>query len=145
MPERFTSVIDAHVVLRRGGKVLLMRRAGNVYATGQLCFPSGHLEQGESILAAALRETREETGIILQPAAIRLALVMHQRNPDGNARIGFFFEPAPWDGEPVNREPAKCSGLLWADPRDPPPDTVPYTAAALRAIQQGIPFALNGW
>ena len=37
MPERYRSIIDAHVILRREGKVLLLRRAGNVYATGMLC------------------------------------------------------------------------------------------------------------
>ena len=45
MPDRFTSIIDVHVILRRTGKILLLRRAGNVYASGQLCLPSGHLEK----------------------------------------------------------------------------------------------------
>ena len=81
----------------------------------------------------------------LEPAALRMVLVMHQRNPGGHARIGFFFEPLRWDGEPANREPAKCSGLLWADPDNLPAQTVPYTAAAISRIQQGTTFALNGW
>jgi 8-oxo-dGTP pyrophosphatase MutT (NUDIX family) len=62
--ERYASVVNVHVNLRRGGNVLLLRRTGNVYASGQLCLPSGHLEQGESIVAAAVRE---ETGIVLGP------------------------------------------------------------------------------
>ena len=37
MPDRFTSIIDVHVILRRAGRILLLRRAGNVYASGQLC------------------------------------------------------------------------------------------------------------
>ena len=37
MPDRFTSIIDVHVILRRAGKILLLRRAGNVYASGQPC------------------------------------------------------------------------------------------------------------
>jgi hypothetical protein len=32
------------VFLRRHGKILLLRRTGNVYASGQLCLPSGHHE-----------------------------------------------------------------------------------------------------
>jgi ADP-ribose pyrophosphatase YjhB (NUDIX family) len=56
--------------------------------------PSGHLEQGESIVAASVRETREETGIALDPEALRLAVSVHQRNPGGDARIGFAFEPS---------------------------------------------------
>jgi len=145
MADRYRSIIDAHIILRRSGRILLTRRAGEVYASGQYCLPSGHLEQGESVLGAIVRETQEEVGITVQPAALRMALVMHQRNPDGHARIGFFFEPERWDGEPVNREPAKCSGLLWADPGNLPVKTVPYIAAAIARIQEGTIFALNGW
>jgi 8-oxo-dGTP diphosphatase len=146
MPERFSSIIDAHVVLRRNGKILLMRRAGDVFASGQFCMPSGHLEQGESILCAAIRETKEEVGVVLEPAALRLVLSIHQRNPDKkHTRIGFVFEPDYWDGEPSLCEPTKCTELLWADPLDLPVETAEYTVAVLRAIVRHDSFALNGW
>jgi 8-oxo-dGTP pyrophosphatase MutT (NUDIX family) len=146
VPDRFTSIVDAHVILRRDGKILLLRRAGNVYATGQLCLPSGHLEEGENILQAAVRETREETGIALDPATLRFALSIHQRNPGTtHTRLGFVFEAESWHGEPVINEPAKCSGIVWADPSRPPADTVEYTNAVLQAIDSGAMFALNGW
>jgi 8-oxo-dGTP diphosphatase len=144
MSERYRSIVDVHVILRRAGKVLLLRRAGNVYASGLLCLPSGHLEDGESVLNAAVRETREETG--LDPAILRLALSIHERHPGtSHARIGFAFEPASWSGEPVNAEPGKCSGLIWADPARLPPDTVGYTAAIISAVERGAIFTLNGW
>lgn len=143
MGERFTSIVDAHVIPLRHGKILLLRRAGTVYASGQLCLPSGHLEDGENILQAAVRETREETGITLDPAVMRLVLSIHQRDPGTtHTRFGFVFEPDRWHGKPVNRE---CSALLWADPESLPPDTIEYTAAILRAVQRGATFALNGW
>jgi 8-oxo-dGTP diphosphatase len=71
--------------------------------------------------------------------------VVHHRNPQGQARIGFFFTAARWQGEPVNREPHKCARLYWADPARPPANTVPYTAAALAAITHGGSFSLDGW
>ena len=37
MTERYLSIVDVHVILRRKGTILLLRRAGNVYATGMLC------------------------------------------------------------------------------------------------------------
>jgi 8-oxo-dGTP diphosphatase len=107
--------------------------------------PSGHLEQGESILAAAVRETREETGIALDPATLRLALSIHQRNPSGHARIGFAFEPVSWSGEPANTEPHKHAELIWADPGMLPADTVDYAAAIIAAVERRATFALNGW
>ena len=132
--------------MRRDDKILLLRRAGDVYASGQLCLPSGHLERGQSILDAAVREAWEETGIALDPAVMRLALAIHRRNPGtAHARIGLAFEPGRWQGEPANGEPAKCSGLLWARPDDLPPDTTAYTTAILDAIGCGSTFALDGW
>ena len=146
MTERYRSIVDVHVILRREGRILLLRRAGNVWATGMLCLPSGHLEDGESVLSAAVRETKEETGIALDPAILRLALSIHQRHAGTvHARVGFVFEPASWDGEPVNAEPGKCSELLWADPASLPPDTVDYTVAIINAVERGATFALNGW
>jgi 8-oxo-dGTP diphosphatase len=145
-PDRFATVIDVHVILRRAGQVLLLRRAGDVYATGQFCLPSGHMEQGESICQAAVRETLEETGIILDHAALRHVLSIHQRNPGtADTRIGFAFTASEWDGEPVNAEPHKHSQLKWADPAVLPADTAEYTAAVITAVERGLTFTLNGW
>lgn len=49
----------AAVILNDAGEVLLTRRADN----GLWCLPSGHMEVGETIEQAAVRETREETGL----------------------------------------------------------------------------------
>jgi 8-oxo-dGTP diphosphatase len=104
------------------------------------------MEEGESILAAAARETLEETGITLNPGTLRHVLSIHQRNPGArHARIGFAFTPRTWDGEPVNAEPHKHSELVWADPARLPPDTVDYTAAVITAVEHGLTFTLNGW
>jgi 8-oxo-dGTP pyrophosphatase MutT (NUDIX family) len=144
--QRYASIVDVHVILRRGGRILLLRRAGDTYASGQLCLPSGHMEQGESIVQAAVRETCEETSIALDPAALRHVLSIHQRNPGtGHARIGFAFEPRSWDGEPVNAEPHKHSELVWAEPARLPPDVVGYAAAVITAVERGLTFTLNGW
>jgi hypothetical protein len=37
MTDRFTSIIYVHVILRQAGWVLLLRRVGDVFASGQLC------------------------------------------------------------------------------------------------------------
>ena len=39
--QRYASIVDVHVILRRGGKVLPLRRSWDTYAAGQLCLPSG--------------------------------------------------------------------------------------------------------
>jgi ADP-ribose pyrophosphatase YjhB (NUDIX family) len=49
-------------VVRRGNQLLLAQRSKGSYK-GRWGFPGGHLERGETLFAATLRELREETGI----------------------------------------------------------------------------------
>lgn len=147
MRDSYRSVVDVYVLLRRpNGRVLLLERANTGYADGQLCPPSGHLERGESVLDGAVREVKEEVGVLVAPADLTFCYVVHHRGPgEAEGRVGFFFATTRWQGEPTNMEPHKCAGLLWADPARPPAHTVPYTAAALAQIEAGVPFALDGW
>lgn len=58
-PRRSRPVAGAGgVVLNRAGEVLLIRTRGGSWA-----FPKGHLEAGETVLEAAVREVREEGGV----------------------------------------------------------------------------------
>lgn len=44
-------------------KILLEVRSQEVRQPGEICFPGGHVEPGESMKQAAIRETYEELGI----------------------------------------------------------------------------------
>ncbi|MGV6850187.1 MAG: NUDIX domain-containing protein, partial [Marinibacterium sp.] len=58
--------LGALAVVLRDGHVLLARRA-NPPDAGLWGFPGGHVEPGETGLAAAVRELAEETGVIARP------------------------------------------------------------------------------
>ncbi|WP_329069781.1 methyltransferase domain-containing protein [Streptomyces sp. NBC_01429] len=141
---RHTEVVDVHLILRRGAEVLLARRAGTGYADGLLNAPSGHVESGEDVRAAMIREASEEIGISLAPGDLRVALVMQHRGPAGAPRIGWFFEAEYGaGGEPVNREPHKCSGLSWHPLAALPDDMVAYCRAGLDAYGAGERFVIH--
>ena len=55
--------VAAGCLILRGGKVLLVRR-GIEPGFGKWVFPGGHVDRGETLEAAALRETREECGAL---------------------------------------------------------------------------------
>ena len=46
-----------------GLHLLFEKRSGNIKQPGDICFPGGRIEEGESITECALRETDEEIGI----------------------------------------------------------------------------------
>ncbi|TAM86660.1 MAG: NUDIX domain-containing protein [Jatrophihabitans sp.] len=54
------------IVFDDAGRLLLVRR-GHAPSLGLWCEPSGRCEPGEPALAAAVRECREETGLIVRP------------------------------------------------------------------------------
>jgi ADP-ribose pyrophosphatase YjhB (NUDIX family) len=120
-----------HVVLRRDGEILLMRRAGTGFFDGLFSLPGGHVEDGESLAQAASRELLEETGVQLAPEALRRIGVVHRRS-DSN-RIDFFLRASAWRGEPKIVEPDKCDALGWFAPDALPENLVPYVRQALAA------------
>jgi len=68
--------------------VLMTRRAARLAAhSGEVCFPGGRLEPGESPVDAALREAREEVG--LDPASVEV----HGRLDDAWAFAGHRVIP----------------------------------------------------
>ena len=59
------------IVRDKGEKALLLEvRSMNVWQPGEICFPGGHIEAGESCIDTALRETYEELGI--RPSSVNV-------------------------------------------------------------------------
>ncbi|MFH8612394.1 methyltransferase domain-containing protein [Streptomyces sp. NPDC018029] len=143
-PARHTEIVDVHLILRRGDEILLSRRAGTGYGDGLLHLPSGHVEDGEDVRAAMLREAREEVGLDLAPADLRAEAVVQHRGPGEALRTGWFFSAEHGaGGEPFNAEPAKCAELVWHPLSALPHDMVAYCRAALTAWHAGERFIVH--
>ena len=142
MPPRFP--VAVHILLLRGDEILLVRRCNTGFADGQLSVVAGHVEPGESVTQAAIREPGEEVGLTLSDR-LRVVGVMHRRSDD--ERVDFFlaYRLDAGDTEPANREPEKCSKLLWADPAHLPDDTIPYVRAGIEGFRRGVWFQEFGW
>jgi len=123
--------------------VLLMRRANTGFFDGLFSLPGGHVEPGESLRMAAVREMREELAVSLDAADLEPIGVIH-RLSDTN-RIDFFLRAARWTGVPMRAEPDKCDRLDWFARAALPEATVPYVVDAL-ACHAPRPWMLElGW
>lgn len=141
---RFKLIPEAHLLLIDGGRVLLLQRANTGYEDGKYSVVAGHVDGGETARQAMSREAFEEAGLTIAPAELRLAHVIHRMGSD-DERVSFFFSPARWRGEPVNREPHKCSELAWFALEALPANMVPYVRHAIERAQCGEPYSEYGW
>jgi 8-oxo-dGTP pyrophosphatase MutT (NUDIX family) len=140
---RTTFPVTVHLFFFRGNQVLLIRRFNTGYADGQYSVPAGHLDGGETVIAAARREAMEEVGVGIDPQDIEFSSVMHRLN--GEERVDFFVKIRDWAGEPANTEPEKCDDICWVDVNDLPANTIPYIRQALRNHFQENRFDEFGW
>jgi 8-oxo-dGTP diphosphatase len=139
-------LVDVHVLLLRDDRVLLTRRRDrNPLFDGRWHLPSGKLDAGESVLAAAVREVDEEVGVVVAPEDLRHVHTLHVNGSGVEPRLGLFFETRRWSGEPVNREPEKCSAVRWFPLDALPADLIEYPAAGLAARAAGQTFGVFGW
>lgn len=61
--ERFHAVVALHLILVCDCQIPLLRRASTGDEDGSSSVPTGHLNGGETVRAATLREAREEIGV----------------------------------------------------------------------------------
>jgi 8-oxo-dGTP diphosphatase len=141
---RFRAAVAVYGILRRGGRVLLLRRKGSGYRDGQLSLPAGHLEGDEDAVSGLIRELREELGVGVARERCELVLVMHRRRetPVDDEYVDLFFEVTQWSGEPRIGEPHKCGELVWAREDELAADVVDYIAVALKG---GKGLITHGW
>jgi ADP-ribose pyrophosphatase YjhB (NUDIX family) len=132
-----------HLFLIREGRILLLRRFNTGYEDGNYSVPAGHLDGGESVRDAAVREAREEIGVEIRQQDLNFAGVMHRKSDD--ERVDFFLEVKTWMGEPSIMEIEKSDDLQWLPIQNLPKNTIPYIRRALSNFIAKRTFDEFGW
>ena len=107
--------ITVAAVTETGGRFLVVEERIN----HRLLFnqPAGHVEQGETLLAAVVREAREETAWRFHPHS--LLGVYLWRNPTSGRRVlRFAFIGSVTDHDPAQRLDRGIVGTHWLAPGD---------------------------
>lgn len=141
--DRFTTPVAVHLFLTRGDDVLMLSRFNTGYEDGNYSVIAGHLDGGETIVAAMCREAREEAGVELDPASVEVVGMMHRLSND--ERIDFFLATDRWSGDVRNVEPHKCDELRWVPIYHLPDNTIPYVTVAVENWRNGDWFGMFGW
>jgi len=145
MPEkRFKIIPTVYLILAMNNKILLTRRYNTGFHDGEYSFPAGHLNGGETMISAMIREAKEEVGITLKPKDLQLVHVMHRKEPS-EEMINFFFTAENWEGAPKIIEPHKCDDLDWFDLDNLPDNVIPYIRQAITCFKERRFYSEIGW
>ncbi|WP_102946859.1 NUDIX hydrolase [Stenotrophomonas sp. VV52] len=109
---RWTPHVTVATVVVRDGQLLLVEEA--IDGRAVLNQPAGHLEPGESLADAALRETLEETGWTVRLTAF---IGTYQWTaPDGTPFLRFAYAAEPVAHDPARPLDTGILRALWLDP-----------------------------
>lgn len=122
-----TFVFDAE------GRLLLLRRANTGFLDGAYTLPGGHVDKGEPVRDAAVREVAEEACV--EVLELKPVIAMPYRGG-----VDFIFEAESWRGAAAIGEPALCDDLAWAPPAKLPDATAPFVKKALALRAEGVWF-----
>jgi len=109
---RWAPHVTVATVVVREGRLLLVEEA--IDGRAVLNQPAGHLEPGESLAAAAVRETLEESGWTVRLTAF---IGTYQWTaPDGTPFLRFAYAAEPISHDPARPLDTGILRALWLDP-----------------------------
>lgn len=140
MKERYEIKVAVFLVLTRetdnGTEIMLQRRCNTGYMDGKYDMAcSGHLESGESISTAVVREAKEELGIIIDEKDLQLISILH---PYQEGYINVFFSTQTFEGTPQIMEKDTCDDLRWFALNNLPDNTIEKIKQVIKCIENGI-------
>jgi ADP-ribose pyrophosphatase YjhB (NUDIX family) len=143
MRSKFPVAVHIFFLRDHNAEILLLRRFNTGYEDGKYSVVAGHVDAGETVTQAAIREGMEEVGVSLDAKDIQIVHVMNRKSED--ERIDFFMAVRQWAGEITNMEPQKCDELAWHPITSLPQNTIPYVRHAIECFQNGTAYSEFGW
>ena len=83
-------IVGVGAVIVAEGRALVVKRATEPLK-GQWSIPGGAVELGETLRQAAVRETREETGLVVEAGDVLEVFDSIYRDPDGRAQFHYVL------------------------------------------------------
>ena len=96
---------------------------------------SGHLEKGETLSMAVIREAKEEIDIEIKEEDLEFLQLIH---PHNEGYINVFFTTKKYQGSPKIKEKDKCEDLRWFNVNELPENIMPRKKNVLKNLELGI-------
>jgi len=141
MKERYKNVLVVDLMLTRENKktgreeFLLSLRKNTGSNDGEYELPGGHVEYGEDLIEAMIREAREELDIELKNEDLKIIHILHHYT---EGRLNFVFKADKYSGNIKINEPGKCEKLEWFSYENIPKNVTNKVKNTLKEIKSNI-------
>ncbi|MFT5383787.1 MAG: 8-oxo-dGTP diphosphatase [Saprospiraceae bacterium] len=103
-------LLKARLIVEDQGKILLLKQTKG--QGGKYTLIGGTVEDNEFAKKALIRESFEESGIIIEKQDLHLVHTLHKKKNDAT-RIVLYFKASKWEGELTLGEPNKFKKVAW--------------------------------
>ncbi len=125
--ERYKMPVSVQILLfNENGEVLLLKRKKTGFGDSKYGFIGGHVEKGENVKKAIIREVNEEIGVEIAENDLEFRNIMNRKVNQDVEYIDFIFIAKKWKGNIRNMEPEKCSELKWCSPNKLPSNILDF-------------------
>lgn len=138
--EEFLSAIYM-IIKNENGEILFQRRCGSKLWPDFLGLPAGHVDKGEDVYQALVREAREELNIDINVKNIEDTFVVNRINKNLKPYYDVYFVIKNYKGIIKINEPNKCQELKWVLLDNMPDDVIEFEKIALTNYKKGIKFS----
>lgn len=129
-------IFAVRLIVEDEGKMLFLKQTKK--NGGRFSLIGGNVEENEFAREALAREAKEEAGIQVEPAALRLVHVLHRHKLKKDETIlVLYFKAARFEGVPESLEPKKFKDVRWLPVQDLPNEVSKATRHVLQGIRRG--------
>ena len=139
--EEFLSAIYM-IIKNEKEEILFQRRCGSKLWPDFLGLPAGHVDKGEDVYQALVREAREELNIDINAKDIEDKFVVNRINKNLKPYYDVYFVIKNYKGIIKINEPNKCQELKWLDLDNLPNDVIGFEKEAFTNYKKGIKFSV---
>lgn len=142
--DREKFLCSIYIIIRnKNNEILLQRRSNTKLWCGFLALPAGHVDEGENVYDALIREAKEELNIDVNINDICDTFVVNRTNKELSPYFDVYFEINNYEGEITINEPDKCLELVWCDINDLPYDMITFEKEAINNNINNIKFSVT--
>ncbi len=132
-----TPVISVLLLPIKDKEIFLIKRANTGWEDEKWSIPGGRVELGSSIKETALKELKEETGIIIEESELKFVHIEYLRDKF----INYFFSFVPKDLDIIPQEKDKVSDYGWFSINNLPQPIAANGQKVLQSINEGEYFS----